>query len=288
MKIRQIASIRGGQDGAIFGKYLFRFGGIGNCRVYELDGIEEPVAEPRKLEPISEFMLDQADRIAPHSNAVCFGREFYAEGDEFPLLYSNIYNNYAKTESDLCGVCCVYRLQRNGTTFSSALVQLIEIGFTDDREYWRSAGEVSDVRPYGNFVVDREKGLYYAYVMRDGDKTTRYFSFDLPKLSDGEKDETFGVNRVRLSVSDIKSWFDTPYHNFVQGACCHDGKIYSVEGFDERIRPALRIISPEQKQEVFFADLYEAGFPQEAEFIDFYRDRCIYIDSPGNLFEVEF
>ena len=46
MKFHQAATIKGGQDGAIFGKYLFRFNHKGEGRVYDLELIEKGEAEP--------------------------------------------------------------------------------------------------------------------------------------------------------------------------------------------------------------------------------------------------
>ncbi len=281
MKIKALSKIIGGQDGAIYKNYLFRFSSKGGCTVYDLTKIEE------NMTPIAEFKLDRVDFIVPHSNSVIFGSEFFAEGDEFPLLYSNIYNNYAKAEDKKVGVCCVYRITREGNTFSATLVQLIKIGFTDDRGLWRSTGDVEDKRPYGNFVVDTQNSLLYAFVMRDGENRTRYFSFDLPKASDGEIVAS-GVREVTLTVADVKEHFDVPYHNFVQGAVCYEGKIYSVEGFGEKIHPALRIIDTEEKRQTFFFDFFEAGCTDEAELIDFYQGRCIYGNHIGELFELEF
>ncbi|MBQ8397515.1 MAG: hypothetical protein IJX53_04865 [Clostridia bacterium] len=289
MNIKHIANTHGGQDGAIFGKYLFRFNAKGLCRVYDLTLLTAEADTAVDLPLLAEFTLDRAGEIVPHSNAVGFGREFYAEGDEFPLLYSNIYNNYAKAEDKLCGMCCVYRLQRDGTQFSTTLVQLIEIGFADDRDsgLWRSAGETEDVRPYGNFVIDAENGVYYAFVMRDDDRTTRYFAFDLPKLADGETDGRFGVKKVTLTAADIRMQFDTPYHNYIQGACFRSGRIYSVEGFHDRIHPALRVIDAAEKRQVLFFDFFEAGYPLEAEFIDFYAEMCLYSDAKGHVFALD-
>ena len=281
MKIKKLSTIVGGQDGAIYKNYLFRFSSKGGCTVYDLTKIEE------NMVPIAEFKLDKAELIAPHSNSVTFGNEFFAEGDEFPLLYSNVYNNYAKTEDKRVGICCVYRLVREGNTFSTQLVQLIKIGFTDDRVLWRSSGEVEDKRPYGNFVVDTQNSLLYAFVMRDGEEQTRYFSFDLPTLSDGEIGDS-GVREVTLTADMIKEYFDTPYHNYVQGAVCYEGKIYSVEGFGEKIHPAIRIIDTEEKRQILHFDFFDAGYTDEAELIDFYGDRCIYGDHIGDLFELVF
>ena len=281
MKITKLANIRGGQDGAIYKDFLFRFSSKGGCSVYDMTALD---GEP---EPISEFKLDKIDLIVPHSNSVVFGNEFFAPGDEFPLLYSNVYNNYAKTEDKRVGICCVYRLTREGNAFSTKLVQLIRIGFTDDRSLWRSSGDIEDKRPYGNFVVDTDKDQLWAFVMRDGAMQTRYFAFDLPKLADGEIGAS-GVREVTLTAEMIKEYFDTPYHNYVQGAVCREGKIYSVEGFGERIHPALRIIDTEEKRQILHFDFFDAGYTDEAELIDFYGDRCIYGDHKGNLFELIF
>ncbi len=281
MQIKKLSNIVGGQDGAIYNNYLFRFSSKGGCTVYDLTKIEE------NMTSIAEFKLDKSDFIVPHSNSVIFGNEFYSQDDEFPLLYSNVYNNYAKTEDKRVGICCVYRLVRDGNTFSTQLVQLIKIGFTDDRDLWRSSGDVEDKRPYGNFVVDTQNSLLYAFVMRDGEKQTRYFSFDLPKSSDGEIGAS-GVREITLTSDMIKEYFDTPYHNYVQGAVCRDGKIYSVEGFGEKIHPALRIIDTKEKRQTLFFDFFEAGCTDEAELIDFYQGRCIYGNHVGEIFELEF
>lgn len=269
MKITSIGKIAKGQDGAIFDKYLFRFDSDGSCKVYNLNSLEKSVAA---------FKLDRYEELVPHSNAVVFGSEYYADGDEFPLLYSNIYNNYAEKEDELCGVCCVYRLWREDSEFKTKLVQTIKIGFTDTT-LWRSE-EVKDVRPWGNFVIDSKNKKYYAFVMRDGTKTTRYFEFNLPTLADGEN--------VVLTEKDVIKHFDVPYHNFLQGACFNNGKVYEVEGFGERIHPAIRIIDVEKEEQIFHADFYEMGALFESELIDFYGDRCIYGDNQGNLFELEF
>lgn len=288
IKMNPIAQITRGQDGAIFGGYLFRFSARGECRVFSLDTVKQ--GGEVEVEPVAVFPLDRADALAPHSNAVSFGREYAVEGDEFPLLYTNIYNNYAKAENPLKGVCCVYRLQRQGTVFSSTLVQLIEIGFTEDTGLWRSSAAGDDVRPYGNFTVDAENGIYYAFVMRDGSQRTRYFAFDLPRAGEGVEDETFHVKKVTLTAGDIRDWFDCEYHRYLQGACVHRGRIYSVEGFTNSVEnpAALRVIDPAAKQQVLYANLAEMGFPVEPEWIDFADDVCYYSDAHGKLYVLEF
>jgi hypothetical protein len=82
--------------------------------------------------------------------------------------------------------------------------------------------------------------------MRDGEKKTRYFSFALPKGREGVFDERFEANVVTLNEEDIVEYFDAPYHLYVQGACMHNGLIYSTEGFGDKRHPALRIIDPKK------------------------------------------
>lgn len=289
MKCTNLTQIRGGQDGAIFGNYLFRFGHNGCCRVYD---VREIIGSKEEVRELTDFMLDKADIICPHSNSVVFGTQYYIEGDEFPLLYSNIYNNYAKTDDPLRGVCCVYRLFKTENGFGSELVQLIEIGFVEDCKLWKMSPESHGVRPYGNFVIDREKNVYHAFVMREAAQGTRYFSFDLPNAREGEHDQRFGVKKVVLSKEDILDRFDCPHHQFVQGACCHGGLIYSLEGFNNKPEttrpPALRIIDPSLKKQILYRELAPLGSPKEPELIDFYHGKCIFSDAYGGVFLLEF
>ena len=289
MKIRKVATSVGGQDGAFWGDYLFRFeadrrGVVQDARPLDTAG-EEMVALPK----IAELCFSEQDPVIPHCNAVVFGTEYFAPDDEFPLMYSNIYNNYSSAEDRREGMCCVYRLQKNGNEFSLTLVQIIQIGFKDD-PLWISGGETKDIRPYGNFVIDRENNLLHAFTMRDAERKSRYFSFDLPKLADGEWNETYGVKFVTLTKDDVKEWFDTDYHNFIQGACCYEGKVYSSEGFtnDAVNAPALRVIDPAKKEQVHHVNLFEIGYPVEAEFVDFRNGNCYYSDAAGNIFRVDF
>ena len=108
MEIKQIAKIKDGQDGAVWGDYLFRFDHKGQCFVYDLNDIMH--SDACESQHISTFSLDMSDQIIPHSNTVMFGKEYYSSADEFPLLYTNIYNNYAETDNPMKGVCLVYRL----------------------------------------------------------------------------------------------------------------------------------------------------------------------------------
>ncbi len=289
MKIQDLGKMVDGgnrQDGAIWGGYLFRFEASGVCNVFSMEDCLN--SNEKEHKSIDSFVLDKTDIIKPHSNSVMFGKEYYNEKDEFPLLYSNIYNNYAASDNKLEGVTCVYRLMKNKSGFSTKLVQLIEIGFTDDT-LWRSEN-IRDFRPFGNFAIDTEHSVYYAFTMRDEDHKTRYFSFTLPNANDGLYDEKFGVKRIVLNKRDIRDWFDCEYHRCIQGACYHKGYIYSTEGFtnDENNPPAIRIIDTKNKIQKEKFLLSDYGATIEPEMIDFANDICYYSDDKGNFYKLTF
>jgi len=287
MTITKICNIKPDrQDGAVSGEFLFSFNHRGECTVYYLKSLE--YANGNEAEIFSEFTLDKNHIIAPHSNSVMFGTEYYEEGDEFPMLYTNIYNNYSSCHDKLTGVCLVYRVQRDASTFTTTLMQMIEIGFAEDCKLWKSQGDKEDARPYGNFVIDTESNRLFAFTMRDNTNTTRYFSFGLPKATEGEFSEKYGIKKVVLTKDDIIDYFDCPYHHFVQGATCHKGKIYSLEGFtdNENNPPAIRIINIGLKKEEACFYFKDFGTNIEPELIDFNGGDCYYTDHNGNTFKL--
>ena len=284
-KIKAVSVFNGvvGQDGAISGDIMFRFENDATCTVYNLTSKKQ----------IAQFTLDKADIMKPHCNTVCFGIEYFEEGDEFPLLYINVYNNYGNEEDRREGVCCVYRICRDGSEFSSTLVQLIKIGFVENTELWKSQPDNSDRRPYGNFVTDNERNRLYVYVMRDKTWKTRYFEFEMPRSSDGIYDEKYGVNTVTLVSEDIKAQFDLGYSNYVQGGCARDGVLYSLEGGtvngpECKVPPRLKIIDMRGQKLLSTVELHSFGLSIEPELIDFYGDDLYYMDSSGAVYTIVF
>ncbi len=274
----KIATIANGrQDGAIYGDLLFSFNSVGECKVYSLDGYSY----------ISEFVLDKNEVLSPHSNSVCFGSYKYAESDEFPLLYCNVYNTY-KTDRAMDGTCNVYRIVREGSTFSSQLVQIIKVGFTDNTEKWSSPG--GDTRPFGNFTVDTDNNRLYVFTMRDASKTTRFFGFDLPTLEEGVLDSTTGVKKVTLRVENITDSFETEYFYYIQGAAYDEGRIYSLEGFtnDATNRAAIKIADIASGKLWGKVDLYGMGLKTEPEVVYVLDGALHYIDVSGNVYKITF
>lgn len=285
MQVHLLARILSGQDGAVWGGFLFRPDAAGNCRVYRLEELQAAMGEEAAL--FGEFSLDRREELCPHCNSVAFGREFFAPGDEFPLLYANIYNNCANAPDPRKGVTLVYRIRREGRAFRSRLVQGVAVDFPEG-PCWRSPE--GDVRPYGNFAIDRAAGVYYAFTMRDGDRKTRYFAFPLPRVSEGEMDGELGVPWVRLKAEAVQKRFDCPYQRFLQGACFHEGRIYTLEGFTDSPEnpPALRVVDAALGQEVLAVDFPALGLTVEPEMVDFSDGLCYYGDSDGNFYRLDF
>ena len=272
-----------GQDGAIYGDMLFRFESNGDCTVFSL----------KRHSEIAKFTLDKADILKPHSNSVSFGVERISPDDEFPVLYTNIYNNYSGAEDRLEGVCCVYRIMRCGSGFSSKLVQVIKIGFVDDLSLWKSLPDNGDVRPYGNFVADVFNGRLYAFTMRDAEKVTRYFSFALPEAGEGEYSAEWDANVVVLRESDIISMFDSEYSNYLQGACAYGGMLISVEGFNvadknQPNRPRMQVIDMEAGRQLAAVELCDYDLYVEPELVDFAGNDLIYMDASGAAAIISF
>lgn len=289
MKLFKVADLEMGkdlQDGAIFGNYLFRLHANGHLFVFDVSALGNS-DDVISIHLIGDYQIPFTDGVVPHSNTAVFSTEYYDESDEFPLLYLNVYNNYQKNEDKHEGECLVYRILREGSAFSLKLVQILKIGFVNEGELWRSAPDYTDIRPYGNFVIDNEKNELHVFTMRDKDKTTRFFSFSLPSVFEGEMDEN-GVRHFILKKKDILSCFDTEYFHFVQGACFRRGRIYSTEGFNASIHPQIRVVDIEQQRLIQTQDLFEIGLPDEAEFIDFKDGVCYYGDAKAQIFRVEF
>lgn len=262
-----LGNIAKGQDGVIYDGCFLRFDSKGNCRVYDLQTLTE----------LSVFTLDKADILTPHSNSVSL------RGD---ILYTNLYNTYAKETDRKEGICCAYRITRTGNIFHTKLVQVIRIGFADT-SLWQSDNR-QDVRPYGNFVV--EQNTLHAFVMRDESRSTRFFRFALPDITAGEP-SPWGIPLVTLTAEDIEAQFDECYVSYMQGAICVNGFIYSTEGFNhpnDRGRPALRVFDTNRQKQVFFADLVEYGLLNEPEWIDYYDGQLYYADHAGNVYRLAF
>ena len=279
---KKYMTIEKGQDGAVYNGLLFRFNSTGHCYVYDLE----------KKTLVSEFTLDRVEDYSPHSNAVFFGTEKMEPCDEFPLLYTNIYNNYRKASDRREGTLCAYRITRRKEGFSTKLVQVIQIGFTEDLTLWKSMKDGSDRRPYGNFILDGENGRLYAFLMRDQEPVTRYFAFDMPSPTDGDICDDQGLKRFVLTKENILQQFDGSYAHYLQGACLFDGMLVSIEGGTvrnpENVKhpPRMQIMDVREGKEIADINMYALGLDIEPELISPYNGKLYYADCEGQVYTV--
>ncbi len=274
----KIGEVNNGQDGAIWKDNIFRFESNGVCTVYSLKTFEKKAT----------FTLDKKELIVPHCNAVFFCAEYFEEGDEYPLLYANVYNNYASEEDRRLGTCCVYRLVEKDGEFQTTLVQILKVGFTET-PLWKFQG-AGRARPYGNFIADVERKKLYVFLMNDEKNVTRIFELPMPAVKAGEWCERYGCNVVTLGEDEIISSFDGEYSHFIQGAAFYGDILYSTEGFtdDEQNRPAFRFFNVKEKTTAFFFPLRTIDMPIEPEFIDVYEGKTYYCDVLGSFYEIYF
>lgn len=209
---------------------------------------------------------------------------------EICYMYSNIYNSYASgatPEEKHIGECCVYEVWEENSIWNNSLKQLIKIGFYNDPNYWAPS---SEARPYGNFAVDAENKYLYAFTMYSGKNSTYWYKFNLPSVTDGDWNETYGCYVCTLTVDDIVDSWTTPLQNYVQGACVHNNIIYTTEGFNGATGTnvaRMRLIDPTIKEQIAVFHFFSDDDPVEPEFIDFYGNKCYY-GSVQHMYTLEY
>ena len=237
------------QSAAVYGDLIFTFSSSAGFNVRNLTSW--------KIVGDGNYPTD----LVPHANVAFFGTEFYDPNDNFPIVYLNAYNNAGLPK----GTLYAFRIAND---FTMTLVQTITIGFTTSSIWTDGSG---DSRPYGNFAADFDYGYLYAYTLKDTSNVTRFFKFNLPKLSDGD---------VTFAESDILDYWDCDYFRFIQDNFCKDGKIYLLSGYGvEGNNGFLRVVNTVSKKEVSRINLNKSLFTKitsfEPELITLYNGDII-------------
>lgn len=218
---------------------------------------------------IQTMALDNKDTLKPHSNAVTISTR-----DDGCYLYTNIYSNYKSEDDKHIGECCVYSMTEDGGTWTNTLTQVIKVGFIDDTDYWPASTEE---RPYGNFIVDDDNNFLYAYVLSTALNKIQWHKFALPAVTAGITSDTYGCPVYTLTTSEILSSWTTPYTQYIQDGCVHDGLIYQVAGADGPWGSAqMQVIDPAQQTVVATFSFHTDGNAVEPELITFDGDTCYY------------
>lgn len=200
----------------------------------------------------------------PHANCAFFGKEI-PQGSILPYVYVNAYNNTSLPK----GALYCYSISSD---YAATLAQTITVGFTND-VIWTDG---NDVRPYGNFTFNSITNELVAYTLRDTDKCTRFFVFDMPKISEGNK---------TLFKEDIKRTFDLPYFPVIQDCCCNLGKLYLLQGTVSSERK-MQIIDLNAEKILTSVELSQIN-DSEPEGVDIYNGHIYYSDL-SKFFELSF
>jgi len=234
----------GHQGGACYDDKFFLCLSTGNVIVYDLVN----------KATLGTFSLG----VALHCNAVFFG-EKYSASDDFPVLYVNSYEDGIQK-----GTLYGFRITEIGGVFSCSNVQTINVGFTNSSLWTDGAG---DTRTYGNFVLDKENGILYAYTLLDTTNVTRFFAFEMPSPTGGN---------VTYSESDIIERFDIQRLAYMQDSCFVNGQIFIESGGVSGAPGLISVVSMIQHSVIAQINLPEIGISIEPESIDYYEDGLLF------------
>lgn len=143
-----------------------------------------------------------------HCNNADFGKTFYAEGDEFPLLYTSQQGKDARC-------ILVDRIFKKDGKYTMETVQRIELPYEDERPLQFTP----------DAIIDKEGGYIYVYTGNTRPITDFYiYQFRLPDIAEGD--------HIMLKKEDIISkWaiFGDPAF-YKQGGLFWNGNLYVLEG----------------------------------------------------------
>lgn len=247
----KLSLLGGGQGGAIYNNKLVWGNSAGAVNIRDIvTGEEKTVSIGNST-------------TSPHMNVVFFEKNIRS-GLSYPYLYTNAYNNLNLPK----GTCYAYSISDD---LNLTLEQTISIGFTDD-EIWTDGD--SDIRPYGNFIMNTDTGALWVYTLLDTHNVTRFFRFRKPSATEAN---------IILTKSDIVETFDVPYFNTIQDNCYFNNKIYILSGASNNAY--LHVIDLTQRKEVSTVNLSEIGWRFEPEMIDVYNGHLFIGNAEKELYE---
>lgn len=188
------------QSIAAFGGYMFVFVDAGGGIVLDM----------ATKEIISQFTT--AYTADDHQNSAQFSDIYYAEGDEFPLLFVSRCNGNAPEFGDEnLDTCLVYRVTKSGTQFTFTLVNTI---------LW-------DHTTYGlDWSVDSGARMLYTCSLQNGRYTVTennplvFTAFDMPT-----KTQILSGDTITLTDNDVRIHFEAD-HATMQGSTAANGVLY--------------------------------------------------------------
>ena len=219
---------------------------------------------------VGQFSIGTIDGEIPHANVAFWGNQKYNAGDDFPVLFLNAYQTTLPN-----GTLYGYRVQMTNVggviTFTFTHVQTISVGFTSDPVWYDAA----DSRPFGNFVLDTDHNILYAYVLRDTLNLTRFFAFNMPDIS---------ISTATLASTDVLTQFDTEYLNIIQDNCYDGGNIYIAHGTTNRGK--IECVSLVEQKRVSTIDVPLLNDNKEPETCTIYNNKMLA--GNGTMYWIDF
>lgn len=236
------------QSMTVYGDTAFVFYTNGYCRIFDLNN--------RKL--LKETVL-ASQSTNNHVNSSMFSSIFYAEEDNFPLLYVSPYGKQ---------ICYVERYHEDENTFE--LIQTIKVNTSKYN------------KEYGEFVVDEDKGLLYCITFPSTKADNSHIKiFNLPDINN---------KQVTLTDNDLSAIESIELYNpnILQGALYHNGYIYMTFGWPETKKEFYRINTDNFNYISYdFSEFFSGVEPED---ISIYKDSFImcsnYPAAIWNLFRV--
>lgn len=199
VNVADYAYLHNNQSMAIWGGYVFLFQGNASNAV---------VVDYETKEIVSTFAIEPSTNN--HLNSAQFTGIYYNSTDEFPLLIiSRCGNTESVSEYD---ECLVFRITRNGTTFSAEAVNSISHNFRTYGASW-----AIDINAMTITIACYTEGTYLVTT----NNHLKFFTWRLPKESD-----ILSGDMITLDIEDCVAQYETDHRTF-QGMCACGGKIYA-------------------------------------------------------------
>lgn len=240
------------QGGDCWGDYFFQFtNNNAVVRIYDLDS--QTLIQTAKI--------DQRGFVSScHCNTVCFGPDFYEEGDEFPLIY--VSTGYAA--KGYTGAL-VYRIIREEDQFNFTLVQTLR--FPVDQSSWTEFVPADDGFAYLCYTTERV-----------------IFKVRIPKVEEGDViiDRSQAVETFQFTPQ--PDWMATSRN---QDRLFYRGKIVYITGVPQSGEAsAFVLLNLETLEREKIIDFKEIGLRDEPESVFLWRgDLCVaFVDRIVRLY----
>ena len=234
---------RASQGGDCWGDYFFQFV-AGNAAVMIYDLSLNTLVQTMTIPASQRGFVPKC-----HCNTVCFGTEFFAPEDIFPLIY--VSTGYA---SDGYTGALVYRIVQHNGSFFITLVQTIK--FPVDKSSWTE------------FVTAGE----FAYLCYTSERVI--FKVKMPHLKDGDVVISRDDAIETYQFSPQPEWMSTSRN---QDRMFYQGKIYYITGVPQTGEvSAFVILNLETLERERIIDFKKNGLTNESESLFLWRgDICV-------------